>query len=44
VAGRQQARRYPALLSRSMVEHWCMMVDLVAADLERVTSCRFSGV
>jgi hypothetical protein len=37
VAGRWQARRYPALLSRSMVEHCCMMMDLVAADLERVT-------
>jgi len=27
-----------------MVEHWCMMVDLVATDPERVTQCRFSGV
>jgi hypothetical protein len=44
VAGRQQARRYPEPLSRSMVEHWCMMVDLVATDPERVTQCRFSGV
>jgi len=27
-----------------MVEHCCMMMDLVAADLERVTWWRFSGL
>jgi len=27
-----------------MVEHCCMMMGLVAADLERVTEWRFSGL